>query len=61
MDFGLWVNMVRCQSLVLFSANLGNLRWPALRMGSELFLGVVLVMLAAAFENWPLPLTLHES
>lgn len=39
------------QSLVPFSACLGNLTWPALREGSELFLGVVLVTLAAVFGN----------
>lgn len=53
--------MVRSQSLVPFSACLGNLTWPVLRMGSELFLGVVLVVLAAALKNWPWLLKLHES
>lgn len=55
------VSMVCSQSLVPFSAYLGNLTWPALRMGSELFLGVVLVRLATAFENWPRLIKLHES
>ena len=55
------VSMVCSRSLVPFSACLGNLTWPALRKGSELFLGVVLVTLAAALENWPRPLKLHES
>lgn len=53
--------MVCSQSLVPFNACLGNLTWPALRMGSELFLGVVLVVLAAVLKNWPRLLKLHES
>lgn len=53
------VSMVCSQSLVL--SYLGNLTWPALRMGSELFLGVVMVRLAAAFENWPRLIKLHDS
>lgn len=61
MDFGGVVSIVCSQSLVPFSACLGNLTWPALRMGSGLFLGVVLVAPAAAFENWPRLLKLHES
>lgn len=51
--------MVCSQSLVL--SYLGNLTWPALRMGSELFLGVVMVRLAVAFENWPRLIKLHDS
>lgn len=54
------------QSLVPFSAFLRNLTWPVLRMGSELFLEVVLVTLVmvcvcVVFENWPQLLKLHES
>lgn len=57
MDFrgGGLKSVVCSQSLVPFSACLGNLTWPVLRVGSELFLGVVLVTLAAAsLEGWPL-------
>lgn len=56
-----WWAWLCSQSLVPFSACLGNLTWPALRMGSELFRGVVLVTLAAEFEIWPRLLKLHES
>lgn len=59
MDFGGVVSMVCSQSLVL--SYLGNLTWPALRMGSELFLGVVMVRLAAVLENWPRLIKLHDS
>lgn len=60
MDFGGW--WAWCVPNLLFcSACLGNLTWPVLRMGSELFLGVVLVTLPAAFESWPGLLKLHES
>lgn len=47
------VSLLCSQSAVPFSACLGNLTWPALRMGSELFLGDVLVTLAVEFESWP--------
>lgn len=42
---------VSCQSLVPFCACVGasGLTWPALRMGSALFLGVVFIKEVAAF------------
>ena len=61
MDFGGGGAWCVPDLLFPFSACLGNLAWPALGMGSELFLGVVLVKLTAAFKNWPRLLKLHES
>lgn len=60
---GLWgkASMLCSQSLVPFSTYLGNPTWPALRMGSGLFLGLCSVRLATAFEIWPRLIKLHES
>lgn len=60
---GLWgkASMLCSQSLVPFSTYLGNPTWPALRMGSELFLGLCSVRLATASEIWPRLIKLHES